>query len=292
MQVSLIVPVFNAEATLRPLFERIGRVRRQSDLDFEFVFVDDASTDGSLAILRDIRNNAANVVVIANPVNRGQAEATLAGIAIASNDIVVTLDDDLKHQPEDIPRMLALLDGAGPDSLVMGTFAAEHRALWRVVAGIGSNAISNLFLDRPLPLRLTPFCAFRKHLCEDFASDRNHGFALITELVQAADRTLTVRLLPGSDRMASHYTLGPLFRLFMSRSSSYRLSRVLFGLAFCLLSTLTATLLLLRSPLYGCLIPGALWLASAVASLLLTMLAVRILRHGSGANRRRRDRSD
>jgi glycosyltransferase involved in cell wall biosynthesis len=292
MQVSLIVPVFDAEATLRPLFERIAGVALRSNLEFELVFVDDASTDGSLAILRDIANSSASIIVIANPANRGQAEATLAGIAVASNDIVIALDDDLKHQPEDIPRMLALLDGAGPDSLVIGIFDGERRALWRIMAAIGSNAISNLFLDKPLPLRLTPFCAFRKHLCGGLDRDRSRGIALITELVQAADRTLTVRLLPGSDRMASHYTPASLFRLFMSRSSCYRLARVLFGLAFCWLVTLAATGLLLRSQSYGSLIAGALWLASAAASLLLTMLVVRILRHGSGANRRPRDRSD
>lgn len=282
MQVSLIVPVFNAAATLRPLSERIARVGLQSDLQLELVFVDDASTDGSLAVLRDIANSSAGVVVVANPVNRGQAAATLAGIAMASNDIVITLDDDLKHQPEEIPRMLALLDGAGPNSLVMGIWAAEQRALWRIVAGIGSNAISNLFLDKPLPLRLTPFCAFRKQLCRGFDRDRDQGIALITELVQAADTTLTVRLHPGPDRMASNYTLAALFRLFMSRSRCYRLTRVLFGLAFCLLVTLAATELLLRSQSYGALIVGALWLASTSASLLLTMLVIRMLRHRSG----------
>lgn len=290
MQVSLIVPVFNAEATLHPLFERIAGVALQSDLEFELVFVDDASTDGSLAILQDIASSAANVLVIANPVNRGQAEATLAGIGVAGHDIVVTLDD-LKHRPEDIPRMLALLDGAGPDALVIGIFAGERRALWRIVAAIGGNAISNLFLDKPLPLRMTTFCAFHKHLCRGLDRDRSHGIALITELVQTADRTLTVGLLPGSDRMSSRYTPAALFRLFMSRSNSYRLTRVLLGLAFCWLAPLAATGLLLRSQSYGSLIAGALWLVSAAASLLLTMLVVRMLRRGSGASRRR-DRSD
>jgi dolichol-phosphate mannosyltransferase/undecaprenyl-phosphate 4-deoxy-4-formamido-L-arabinose transferase len=287
MQVSLIVPVFNAEATLRPLFERIAGVSLQSDLEFEIVFVDDASTDGSLAVLRGIKDGSANVVVIANPVSRGQAEATLTGIAAAGNELVVTLDDDLKHRPEDIPRLLALLDGAGPDSLVMGIFAGGHRALWRIMAGIGSNAISNLFLDKPLPLRMTTFCAFRKHLCSGFHRDRGQRLALITELVQAADRTLTVRLLSGSGRMPSRYTFASLFRLFMSRSNSYRLTRVLLALAFCWLVTLAATGLLLQSQSYGSPILGALWLVSAAPSLLLTMLVIRMLRHGSGASRRR-----
>lgn len=282
MQVSVIVPVFNAAATLRSLSDRIARVGLQSNFEFELIFVDDASTDGSLAILRDIAASSPGVIVIANPVNRGQAAATLAGIFMARNDVLVTLDDDLKHQPEEIPGMLALLESAGPDSLVMGIFAAEQRALWRTVAAIGSNAISNLFLDKPLPLRLTPFCAFRKQLCRGLDRPRDQGIALITELVQAADSTLTVLLHPGSDRMASNYTLAALFRLFMSRSSCYRLPRVLVGLACCLLATLAATELLLRSQSYGSLVAGALWLACVAASLLLTVLLVRMWRHGSG----------
>src|ERR1044072_7784406 len=62
MQVSVIVPVFNAAATLRSLSERIARVGLQSNLEFELVFVDDASTDGSLAILRDIAASSPGVV--------------------------------------------------------------------------------------------------------------------------------------------------------------------------------------------------------------------------------------
>jgi hypothetical protein len=165
---------------------------------------------------------------------------------------------------------------------VMGIFDGVQRALWRIWAGIGSNAISNLFLDKPLPMRMTTFCAFRKHLCRGIDRDRRHGVALITELVQAADKTLTVRLLSGSGQVAGRYTFASLLRLFMSRSSSYRLTRVLLALAVGWLATLVVTGLLLRSQSYVSVILGTLWLASATASLLLTMLAIRMQRYGSG----------
>jgi polyisoprenyl-phosphate glycosyltransferase len=287
MQASLIVPVYNAERTLWPLYERIDRQARLFNLDLEIVFVDDASTDGSLAILRDIERSSAAVVVVANSINRGQGNATLAGAAIAKHGVLVTLDDDLQHQPEDIPRLLAAFESCGPATLVMGVFNGKRRAFWRAMVGFGANAISNLFLDKPLPLRLTTFCVFNKSLCRDIAGDENRTVALITELVQAADKTLTVPLSISLDvQQLGNYTVQALFGLFLSRSRVYRFPRVLAWLSFCLLVTATTGALLLLCGL-PMLFAGALWLVSFVASLLLTALALRMWRQAPGINRSR-----
>lgn len=279
MQASLIIPVYNAETTLWPLYQRIDRHARLFDLDFEIVFVDDASADGSLAILREIECRSANVVVVANSINRGQGNATLAGAVVASHDILVTLDGDLQHQPEDIPRLLAAFERCGPATLVMGVFKRQRRALWRSMVALGANAISNLFLDKPLPFRLTTFCVFSGTLCRGIERSENRGLALITELVQAAERTLTVPLSPGLDVHApGNYTFRALFVLFLSRSSAYRFSRVLSWLAFFLILTVATAGLLPFSHGLQSLALVTLCMASLIAFSLLSLIVLQMRR--------------
>lgn len=231
-QVSLIVPVFNSEASLRALHQSIVACTSSAGCDFEIVYVDDASTDSSPGVLRDLQMQAANIVVVQQSRNRGQSKAVLTGILAARSQIVVTLDDDLQHDPADIPRLLAALESAGPSALAIGVADALKRPLWRACAGLCANAVSNLFLAKPLPLQMTTFCAFHRQLCAGLDPDSDRDLPLTTALVQAAEATVTlpVRLNP-SLRGRSRYRLASLWRLFVSRSRYYELPYVLGWLA-------------------------------------------------------------
>jgi polyisoprenyl-phosphate glycosyltransferase len=287
-RVSLIVPVYNSEASLRALHQAIAA---SQESDFEIVYVDDASTDGSLAVLRDIRKAAANVVVIEQPRNRGQAKAVLTGVFAACSEIVVTLDDDLQHHPSDIPRLLARLESAGPATLVMGISDARRRPRWRAWSGICANAISNLFLAKPLPLRLTTFCAFRRPLCAHLDPGSDQDLPLVTALVQAAAQTLTVPVqFHASVAKGSRYGLTTLFRLFMSRTSCYSLSRVLFWFACASLLMISGDALLLAKDTAIPLLLAS-WPVSATAAVALALLAIRVQRQARAPDLRQASRS-
>lgn len=268
--VSLIVPVFNSETSLRTLHQAIAESVTSPEFDFEIVYVDDASTDGSLAILRDIEKHAANVTVVEHPRNRGQSKAVLTGILTARSQILVTLDDDLQHRPRDISRLLTALEGTGPATLAMGVADALKRPLWRAWAGLGANAVSNLFLLKPLPLQLTTFCAFHRQLCADLDPGSDRDLPLMTALVQAADMTVTIPVhLDFSLRNRSRYSVVSLFRLFTSRSCYYRLPRVLawFAGASLLMMANDGLLLTQGAPPHPIL--QALWPVSTMAWLML-----------------------
>jgi glycosyltransferase involved in cell wall biosynthesis len=274
--VSLIIAVFNSESSLRVLHQAIAQCTASED--FEIVYVDDSSTDGSLSVLRDIQQHATNVVVVEQPRNRGQAKATLAGIFAARHEVVVTLDDDLQHNPRDIQRLLAALDGAGPATLVMGVADALKRPLWRAWSSICANAISNLFLRRPLPLQLTTFCAFHRRLCADLDPGSERDLPLMTALVQAADVTLTVPVhLDSSLRNHSRYGFAALFGLFMSRSSYYRLPRVLGWLAaVSLLMIAGDALLLINDKVRYPLLTALVLVVTLPIWLMLGLLAIKV----------------
>ncbi len=108
--VSIVIPVFNEEENLPRLFSEIASAMRPLERTWEVVFVDDGSTDRSLAVLKHLAQDNAEVRYLAFTRNRGQSAAFCAGFDEASHPIVVTLDADLQNDPADIPAMLALFD--------------------------------------------------------------------------------------------------------------------------------------------------------------------------------------
>ena len=108
--VSVVVPVFNEEATLEELHQRIAATMDAYGRSCEFIFVDDGSRDRSLAILDGLhaRDPRVRVVVLAR--NFGQSPALYAGFAYVRGRKVVMLDADLQNPPEEIPKLLDKLD--------------------------------------------------------------------------------------------------------------------------------------------------------------------------------------
>ena len=127
-RVTVIVPVFNEEASLPALFERLYPVLDRVGGSREVLFVDDGSRDGSVALLRaqlEKRPDCTRVVVLAS--NAGQHMAILAGFEQARGNYVITLDADLQNPPEEIERILQALD-AGAD--YVGTIRKQRRDSW------------------------------------------------------------------------------------------------------------------------------------------------------------------
>jgi glycosyltransferase involved in cell wall biosynthesis len=111
MKLSLIVPVYNEEENLPLLFEAIYLALEPLPNDWEVVFVDDGSQDGSLAILKTLaEKDAAHVRVVILRRNFGQTAAISAGIDHAQGEVIVLLDADMQNDPADIPILLEKLD--------------------------------------------------------------------------------------------------------------------------------------------------------------------------------------
>jgi len=104
--VSVVIPVYNEEANLEPLFERLEPVLEGVGRPYEVVFIDDGSRDRSLEILCRLQEKHDAVRVIQLNRNYGQHAAVFAGLDHARGDVIVTLDADLQNPPEEIPRLL------------------------------------------------------------------------------------------------------------------------------------------------------------------------------------------
>lgn len=138
MELTIVIPVFNEEANLVPLFDEL-KAAIATYKTCEIIFVDDGSTDSSFSILKNIQKSNKQVKLIRFRRNFGQTAALAAGFKYAEGDVIVTMDADCQNDPNDIPKLLAKID-AGHD-LVSG---------WRYER-------KDRFFSRRLPSRIANF---------------------------------------------------------------------------------------------------------------------------------------
>ena len=127
--VSVVIPVYNSAETLGELYKRISEVLSPICTDLEIIFVNDGSHDDSWEVIRKLKKASPIVRGINLMRNYGQHNALLCGIRQASNDFIVTMDDDFQHPPEEIPLLLEKLD-QGHD-VVYGVPATMVHSSWR-----------------------------------------------------------------------------------------------------------------------------------------------------------------
>src|SRR6185436_19667126 len=149
-EVSVVIPVYNEEASLPSLFQRIYPALDALGRSYELIFVDDGSRDQSMRVLRgqfDRRPDVTRVVLLAT--NFGQHMAILAGFQHARGEIVVTLDADLQNPPEEVAKLLAKM-AEGYD--YVGSYRSERRdSLFRRVASRAMNRMR----ERMTRIRMT-----------------------------------------------------------------------------------------------------------------------------------------
>jgi len=143
---SIVIPVYNEEANLAPLMERLYPAVQGTGRSFEIIFTNDGSRDRSLEILRRMAEDFAGVKVIEFNGNFGQHMAILAAFEMSAGEIVITLDADLQNPPEEIPRLVAEIE-KGHD--VVGTIRQQRqdstfRKLASRIVNITTNKITGM----------------------------------------------------------------------------------------------------------------------------------------------------
>ena len=105
--ISFVIPLFNEEDSLRPLYAKLREVLNEIEQPCEVIFVDDGSSDGSFAVLQQLHADDKRVRVIRLRRNFGQAAAFSAGFDLARGNVIITMDADLQNDPGDTPKLLA-----------------------------------------------------------------------------------------------------------------------------------------------------------------------------------------
>ena len=138
---SVVVPLYNEASVVEELYSRLTKTMSETGLYYELVFVDDGSEDDTLELLKNITAGDSKVVVVELRRNFGQTPALAAGFDVARGQVIVSMDGDLQHAPEEIPNFLEKI-GAGYD----------------VVSGWRKHRVDNLVM-RKLPSRVANWLA-------------------------------------------------------------------------------------------------------------------------------------
>jgi len=118
VSVSIVIPVYNEEKNLQIMRERLLPIMHGLAKSFEIIFIDDGSSDNSLVMLKEFSQNE-YIKVVELTRNYGQHAAIMAGFSVCRGDIVITMDADLQNPPEEIPRLLKVMEEGNYD--VVGT---------------------------------------------------------------------------------------------------------------------------------------------------------------------------
>jgi len=176
MNVSVVVPVYNSQNSLRLLIDRLLPVLAQVAEQYEVVFVEDGSRDQSWSIVQELAAKQDFVRGIRQMRNFGQHNALLCGIRHARHEVVVTIDDDLQNPPEEIPKLLEKL-GAGFDVVYGVPNVGQHGLLRNAASTITKLALKGA-MGVEVARDVSAFRAFRTHLRSAFAEYRGSFVAI------------------------------------------------------------------------------------------------------------------
>ncbi len=175
MDLSVVIPVYYGAATLPDLVKRLLTVLEATGRSFEVVLVDDGSHDRSWEVLTQLHSaHPERLVAVRLMRNYGQHNALMAGFRLTRGALVVTMDDDLQHPPEEIPKLIDAIQTRDLD-LVYGAYETKKHSGWR---NLGSWLINAFYRQVfRLPVTLTAFRIIRRELLECiFSYSLNYTF--------------------------------------------------------------------------------------------------------------------
>ncbi|MDB6091686.1 MAG: glycosyltransferase [Gammaproteobacteria bacterium] len=129
---SIVVPLYNEEDSVRPLYAAITRAVAPLGISFEIVLVDDGSSDATVRVADELARSDSRVCLVKFRRNYGQTPAMAAGIAQASGEVIVTMDGDLQNDPADIGNLLHKID-EGYDIVVGWRFERQDKLVSRKI---------------------------------------------------------------------------------------------------------------------------------------------------------------
>jgi undecaprenyl-phosphate 4-deoxy-4-formamido-L-arabinose transferase len=266
--ISVVIPVYNSEATLDALLARLGPVLESMGRPYEAVLVNDGSRDNSWGAIERLGAAHPWIHGIDLMRNHGQENALLCGIRAAKYDMTATIDDDLQNPPEDIPRLVAKLE-EGFD-VVYGRPLKEQHGLFRDLASIITKLVLQEAMGAENARHVTAFKVFRTELRDAFAQYRSPHVSIDVLLTWGTQRFSA--LIVGHDPRTvgqSNFTFRKLITHAINMLTGFSVVPLqlasLTGFAFSLFGFAAMVYVLLDYFVRGDPVPGFPFLAALVA---------------------------
>ncbi|HET6396429.1 MAG TPA: glycosyltransferase family 2 protein [Pseudoxanthomonas sp.] len=257
-ELSVVIPVYGSASILPALAERLEAALAPAlGADgYEVVLVHDCGPDNAWEVIQALASARPWLRGLDLRRNAGQHNAIMAGLGVARGRYIVTMDDDLQHDPADVPRILAALRG-GAD-LVYAQFPERQHALWKRAGSRFNDLVAQWLLKKPRGLYLSPFRGFARGLRDEVLRYQGPFVYLDGLLLQSTSprriATLTAEHHARSDGR-SGYSLRKSVSLWLQMATSFsivplRLVSLAGALASCLAFVLAVAILVqkLRTP--------------------------------------------
>ena len=175
MKISVIIPCYNEETTIRKILELVQIAL--NDNEYEIILVDDASTDNTSQIIHDLSANEGTIEVITHDLNLGKRAALRSGIKASSGDVVIIQDADLEYDPSDYGKLLNLIESGKADVVYGSRFksggAARVLYYWHSVGNLFLTWMSNMFTNLNLTDMETGYKVFRKEVLKQIVIEED-----------------------------------------------------------------------------------------------------------------------
>jgi undecaprenyl-phosphate 4-deoxy-4-formamido-L-arabinose transferase len=269
--ISLVIPVYNEEANLSHLLERLRPVMQKMGKSYEIIFVDDGSRDNTLSILKSFLIYP-EVRVVELTRNYGQHAAIFSGFSVVRGEIVITLDADLQNPPEEIPNLVKVMEEGDYD--VVGTIRKERKDSFfrtfpsRIINMIARKITKVNMSDWGCMLR-----AYRRNIVERMVNCHEHS-TFIPALATYFSKKVTEIEVVHESRYGgeSHYSLRKLINLqfdLVSSFSDFPLKLIMYaGIGMAFLGVSFGIFLGIARLVYG-----AHWAAQGVFTLFAVLFA-------------------
>ncbi len=266
--ISVVVPVYNSAQTLPDLVRRLGLVLQATGQPFELILVNDGSRDRSWEAIEDLSRQHPWVGGLCLMRNYGQHNALLAGIRAARHDVTVTMDDDLQHPPEELPKLLAKL--AEGHDVVYGPPENLQHGLLRDLASLITKFALQSAVGADTARLASAYRVFRTPLRDAFAAYHSPFVSLDVLLTWGTTRFAAQRVrhdVRGAG--ASNYTFLKLLRHALNMMTGFSVVPLqlasIIGFGFTLFGIAVLFFVLGRYFLTGNSVAGFPFLASIIA---------------------------
>ena len=255
---SVVIPVFNEEGNLEPLYTRLTKVMGSLGEPYEIIFVDDGSTDSSFHLLEDLHRRDDRIKVIRFTRNFGQHPALTAGFDAARGEVIITLDADLQNPPEEIPKLVEKVNEGY--EVVFGVFQQRKHSVFRRAGSLFTKWV----LSKVIPVDATNISAYKamkSYVIDQFMLLNEKNKFLGGLLCWLGYRVGTVELRHGERHSGkTKYSMFKLLTLWMDMVVSFTdlpLKIAIFGGLFLgVFGFALALFYLVRYFLYGFGVPG------------------------------------
>jgi glycosyltransferase involved in cell wall biosynthesis len=265
---SILVPVYNSSEILLKLIERIVPVAKSLNVPYEVILVNDGSSDDSWNIIRSLAAKYTCIRGIRMMRNYGQHNALLAGLRAARYAITVTLDDDLQHPPEELPKLVEKLrDGF---DVIYGAPVSRTHGFFRNLASVATKLTLQNAMGAESARHVSAFRAFKTDLRRAFSTFQSPFISLDVLLTWGTANFGSVRVKHDERQLGrSTYTVWKLVRHALNMMTGFSVLPLqlasITGFVFAFGGLVVLAYVLLRFMLYGSTVAGFPFLASIIA---------------------------